>query len=568
MTQIVNIKNDLGIIPFELNMLIPDNQDFTVMALQCGGNISAENHVKNMSAIEAEAKHNKFLSLVAEQNAQLACTPEYSTPWSVIKNIARGDIRPAEGNMWILGCESIEPHELLELQASCNEVHWKCDIPNRMNEQLFLGAVVYVFNIIEPEEKLCILVQFKTDDMGGTDFEKDLLIKGNTRYVIENESHGDYSSIRLTTLICADTLSFQLNDLQPERVPYFIYHPQMNKDPLNAEFKQYRSQIYSNGERHTTTEVMCLNWASQSSIEGFGCIGGGSAFYMKVDQEGKPNYDDERVLSNHNGGLYYSLSKNARFSSYRFANQEMILKFRTSKVSQSNAALVQKSRAGPVHIGNYKWSNDSWEFMDSEIEDLVSQDYSGLEDSLQREKIISLSSGQVNRPKMPKEFPKCLQQNSYSYFWHKVYNLDSFVIYEDEKPRGSMVKLAEEQARHIHAKLVSYNFICRMVGVDRAKLPSILSDFQNSDNVIALVDDSGGIRHNAYSESSTNYVTLVHAGNVLVSNAREIFSELKNTLNPNRLIVWYNDGNGDEFISDEARNIDDDIGDFDSIDRV
>jgi hypothetical protein len=296
---------DEGLFMVDLRVLHPDAQLYSAALLQPTENIQVmPEFIKNRNNISAEQKHNEFLNLASREAVDLAITPEYSCPWNVLDQILQNEIFPHEGKLWILGCESIQPAELLSFIERHHEIVWIYDEPAPQVGKKFLDIVCCLFNAKNAKNQIkrVISVQLKSQPMADTHYyiERDNLITGSVRYIFRNSGN----SIYLAVIICSDALSFLVRELPfALHIPYLIIHIQLNPQPFHNAFKLYRQiEFITSGDRK---ELFTVNWARGVQIEQLPQHEhGGSAFYTKAT---KLNLTDERINENHTKGLYYSM---------------------------------------------------------------------------------------------------------------------------------------------------------------------------------------------------------------------------------------------------------------------
>jgi hypothetical protein len=207
---------------------------------------------------------------------------------------------------------------------------------------------------------MVMLVQFKTYPMGDDDhFEINGLQRGMRIYKFGGSEH----TLKLVSLICSDALNF----LDPQAAAVYdralILHIQLNQNPRNTTFRQYRDRLlrYSGD----ATEILCLNWAKGVVIW---CDGqstdwnniAGSAWYLKLQ-----NYDDrdETILGNHRRGLYYTWFEQWRTHSLFFNFESSVFLLTASKVAHIGVPAPMSRRRGPQLTKTYAWSADggAWE---------------------------------------------------------------------------------------------------------------------------------------------------------------------------------------------------------------
>ncbi len=200
-------------VPF-LEVLNPDSGFYEVLLLQVQGDIEAnERFIGNKDVPLCFKKFKNFFELSLEKNVDLAVTPEYSCPWSVIDYVITEGVFPNEEKLWVLGCESITRNELKDFIKSHNQVVWiyEEELVNEDTTRNFFDPLLYIFKTGDGNghQKMIFTLQFKTTHMSvqSSPLERDNLIPGKKVYVLKN----DESSIFLLTLICSDSLKFDRN---------------------------------------------------------------------------------------------------------------------------------------------------------------------------------------------------------------------------------------------------------------------------------------------------------------------------------------------------------------------
>ena len=105
--------------PISLAVLDPRREPYQALLCQPQGTIHAShNRIGNPDSATSEPMYLALLQEAVTRQSQLVMTPEYSVPWSVIGEIARGALRPPLRSLWALGSESITPDELEAFHAS------------------------------------------------------------------------------------------------------------------------------------------------------------------------------------------------------------------------------------------------------------------------------------------------------------------------------------------------------------------------------------------------------------------------------------------------------------------
>jgi hypothetical protein len=343
----------------DLNVLKPNSEWYEILAIQPVGEIAPlDNFVGHMNRDLAINKFSTFIALASEKNADLVLSPEYSFPWEALQAKLQEGEFPAVGKLWVLGCESISRDRFGEIKAALQNIEWIHEpLPNTAGD--FLGVVCYLFRTktTEGQEKNVVLAQFKTVAMAGHDTsEAEHLILGQTVYFLRNQD--DY--IRFTTLICSETLQFELSqglEQQFDQHPWIIFHPQLTGDPNNAASRKYRNDLYSHGCGRDL-EVISLNWARGTKIGNYPITHyGNSTIFLKSE---KFDYSDNRLHQNHVRGLYYCHWFVNRTRLCLLNYDEHIFHFRTKKPRLLGLA-VELNRTGPEMLTILGWQGESWQ---------------------------------------------------------------------------------------------------------------------------------------------------------------------------------------------------------------
>jgi hypothetical protein len=350
----------------KLNVLIPDSCLYQVLAIQCGGEIEKKkDFIGHLDHSTATKKFLELLGLAVEKDCDLVLSPEYSCPWEAIGGAITQNLLPKMGNIWILGCESITPTQLSKTISEFPSVVWIHEpIPTGTGK--FLDVLAYVTRATDPagEEQQVIILQFKTQPMGGDPFERDHLICGKTIYIWHNPK----DSIRLISLICSDAIGFGQvahEECDLDNHPHLIVHLQLIDNPRHDAIRSYRNKFF--GEKAgDNIEVLALNWARGFSLPNKPQSEyGGSAIYTKSL---KFESSDTRLEENHKKGLYYSYWSTQHTQLCLLSFDESVFHFRIPKTRiDGSAALCQ--RTGPQMISINKWDSGKESWLDSENTD-------------------------------------------------------------------------------------------------------------------------------------------------------------------------------------------------------
>jgi len=398
---------------------------YHLLILQPRGEITATaNGVSANAVSNLTEKCREFIELASQKSAELAIIPEYACPKAVINEIVESNLLPAEGNLWIISCESLTKSELNNIVAR-NTIEWlfEQDILNKPGN--FLNAVFLFFKTRDNNGILkdVGLIQFKTSP--STDLlERDNMICGSNVYILRNNR----GSVHLITYICSDVLLFNEAEFGPNieyiHLPLLIVHVQLNSQPRHLDIQRHRKFFLE--PRSDTKEIICLNWARQTRINASVIEFGGSALYTK---SGQLDNSDQRVTNNHKQGLYYTFWETRYAHSYYFNNDETVYYFQNTKVSQLAAAPAAVNRTGPEVLEAYFWnsSQNRWNLVEPNdgLVDLCSQNNyllpimtGGTLNPVEKERIAVLSSGRIKKPKSKE--------------WHNIQELGFFMIQDEE----------------------------------------------------------------------------------------------------------------------------------------
>ena len=294
-----------------LSALEPRPEPYSALLCQAHGTIHASAaRIGNSDSQAVLPMYRAFLTDAVASQAQLAITPEYSVPWSLISEVIQGTPRPPKGSLWVLGCESITPGELDTLQIAVNGNAAVCLIheslePRQRAQTAFVDPLVFVFWAVDAAgaDVLCLLVQFKTVPSRDPDHvELQSLCLGTSVYKFTAHV-GDVS---LLALICSDAFEFTDALVDEHCRDLLLVHIQLTQRPAYIDFSAYRSRLFSVASNNNV-EVICLNWAASVLIEGsadaWNAIAG-SAWYIAPRGV---TLTDADVNQLHWGGVYYSI---------------------------------------------------------------------------------------------------------------------------------------------------------------------------------------------------------------------------------------------------------------------
>lgn len=413
------ILEELGLQNPTLEILEANTNPYQAILYQHKGVFNAsDTSFVNSDAVSARSKFLSVIQLARHSNSSLLVSPEYSSPWQVIRDILTNvDRQPGNGKLWALGCESITPDEIRQLITDYREsenviIHFEEVTLNQVGN--FLDPLCYLFRTTRNttnEEVLVCLVQFKTQHMGvrQTAIERDNYIPGEQIYIFRNAAE----SIYLFTLICSEALIFDVSNefIQQtgerwEHTPYLILNIQLNPSPNHPDFRQFRRKIL----QYERKEIITLNWASgtqialdgnQMSLDHFP----GSGFYTDVD--GIDFARDNELIENHSRGLYYTFQK-PKFHVFHINGANDTFHIRNSKPFQGNGPMALRRRNGPQVIACYEFlaNNDIQPAtnIDDGLQGFLNLRGStnatlrgGTLNSFEKERLISLSAGEIEQ---------------------------------------------------------------------------------------------------------------------------------------------------------------------------
>lgn len=420
---------ELGI-STELKVFERSSQSYTALLYQHEGNLCANEHaIRNSTNVASQL--NAFLSTTREQNPDIAFTPEYSCPWTVVRSIINDEnLWPANKKLWAFGCESITKDQLRNFadEHTSENIWIYYDLQVLTKNNNFVDPLVYFFKGRHMDkEKLIVLVQFKTKHMGawgGTNVERDNLIEGEEIYVLRNSCQ----SIHFFSLICSEAINFQgaMNEDNVAKLdwidkPYLIFNPQMNPKPTHSEFSDFKKYILSEDRK----ELIVLNWANTSKLEGKDLLtdrSTRSGFWIKSHEI---NCEESRIKTNHRLGMYYfhlqqqkhAFVLNSLAHAYLIDNLPVHIKGVQPVQSRRDGPRIRKTFS--LNIAKSALIERVDGISDQHLPYLIEVGCtSGFLNNtetciLQKEKIVSLTSGNIPKKHMGAS-------------WHKISNLYAF----------------------------------------------------------------------------------------------------------------------------------------------
>ncbi|MFG6432564.1 hypothetical protein [Roseateles sp. LYH14W] len=479
----------------DLAMLQATHQSYRALLLQPAGPIYADTHrIGPLDLAAAAARADGFLSLAAQRGDQLVVAPEYFLPVDSLARAAQGGPFPAEGAIWVLGCESLTPVQLEDFKTACAG---HCDViyeddPFPAVQGNYFDPVAYCFVARDKEKNLkrVVLFQFKTapsrDDHG---FENKQLRCGRAIYRFPNKD----GAIKLSTIICSDALDLgedlPANKKLSDRA--ILIHIQLNPKPKHTDYRRYRNEVFRRSPVATDCDIICLNWAHnvvQHEAGGHAPHAwkneSGSAWYVP---ERRCSVKDGEVANNEAKGLYYTWHEKRRHVLH-FHYDEAIFALTVPKVWQDGPA-VHDVLIGPQLDTRFAWEDGAGAWAENtscpetgwaaviNANPEVTAAFQSLQDIANRlhiERAISLSCG-----------PHSMKDQ-----WHLVNNLDVCRIPESEVVSRATLQLdrdvaaSEERNRRI-TRVATLGHI-----LQTATLPAQIKDLAGGDASIAWSPDS------------------------------------------------------------------------------
>lgn len=103
-----------------LDALNPNDQSYRALLLQPTGPILADDtRIGPLDLAFADTQATKFLELAKAKGHHLVVTPEYYLPIETLLKCILGATFPAVGARWVLGCESMTPAQLKNVEYDC-----------------------------------------------------------------------------------------------------------------------------------------------------------------------------------------------------------------------------------------------------------------------------------------------------------------------------------------------------------------------------------------------------------------------------------------------------------------
>lgn len=302
------------------------------------------------------AQMTAFISRAKELNVDLAACPEYSCTWEALVHAVESGNLPSSGKVWALGCESATREEFEGVRSRIGDrVRIIFDDAVLDANGNFIDPLCYLFSteLADGSAVNVALVQAKTHQMGGDDYERSYLKKGNKLYRFKNE---DESSNSLLSILCSDALNASVTDRMRELhgQNILVLHLQLNKRPEAPAFRAYREYCCTYMPR--TTEILCLNWAAGTAL----LTENGDVPLVTEPRtilfREIPELDagDDRIKHNHAKGCYLTNLQEHRTAAFVFSPDPRLLHLETTKPLTAGPA-QNALRSGPRMIDIFGW---------------------------------------------------------------------------------------------------------------------------------------------------------------------------------------------------------------------
>lgn len=426
-----------GLEPPDLALLQATHQSYRALLLQPSGPIYADTQrIGPLDLVAAGARADSFLALAAQRGDQMVVVPEYFLPVSSLEKASQGGPFPAEGALWVLGCESMTPARLAKFKDDCAG---HCDViyeedPAPAVQGNYFDPVAYCFITRDADKnfKRVVMFQFKTaPSRDAHGFENKQLRCGRAVY----RFRGKDGYIKLSTIICSDALNLgediDANKVLSDRA--ILIHIQLNPKPKHTDYLRYRNDVFRRNAALTDCDIVCLNWAQNmvqydapDQAPQTWQNESGSAWYVP---DHRCSVKDDEVVSNEAKGLYYTRHEKKRHVLH-FHYDEAVFALTVPKVVQDGPA-VHNVLLGPQLDARFAWDagagvwaestgcpETGWSATSNASAELTAafRSLQDIQNRLHIERAISLSCG-----------PHSMKEQ-----WHRVDNLDVCRIPESE----------------------------------------------------------------------------------------------------------------------------------------
>lgn len=542
-------------ISVRLEVLEKDSDNYTMLLFQHKGVFKASNS-RFGNESDCSTKFSAFIQLAREKNVSLALTPEYSCPWnSIIEVVGNSDHWPNSSKLWALCSESITPAKIKEFKdeyANDETLIYFDEEALNNGSGVLLDPMCYLFKAhVNQEEKLIVLIQFKTQHMGvwSSPLEREKYIPGKEIYVLRNSPH----SIYLFTNICSEAEKFEItetlrDDFRWDEQPYLILSPQMNPKPTDDIFKTFRKSIID----YNNKDVISLNWGGNTSHSGQNepliSLSKSSIIFKTTDI--KFDEDDERrFIKNHEKGLYYLNRKSNIHANYLNPYEEVFL-ITHQKTSAAGTSGSMVKRTGPEVQDVFQWNQGNKRFISiDKVDDgfthflnELSCTNSTLHDPqvsfIDKERLINLSCGKASSKKDDRR-------------WYKLDKLESFFQDKNESVKR-LTYIHDESGKDTRIRYIeTIDYLNDNIIPKSELFPTNLVALKGRCNEVMFQDNDGfNYNYNLVTQDGEHRATVAYIGRNEHGTALKTLEQMqgifeKDDQSRKRVVVWYKKGSTD-----------------------
>jgi hypothetical protein len=354
----------------QLAVLQSNESPYSALLVQPTARIKVrDDSIGNSDRLTSHAMFGAIARVAFDSAVDLLVTPEYSFPWDTLFELLEEGTAPRQGQLWVLGCESLTLAQLSDLKGKFapSVVVLHEDLPEAQpTTARYVDPVAYVFRTKMSHSglpQLAMVVQFKTCPSGDArNTEATRMARGNSVYLFEKGSE-----VRLMTIVCSDAfaLTDELVDETYENL--LLLHLQLNEKPRHEDYMRYRRRLYSFA--CDRTELICLNWAENITLDladqaefSFGTNISASAWHSKSDSFAT---DDAHVEHNHAFGMYYTRDRDQKRHMLHFTYRPSAFLLHATKVRHHAVAAARSRRLGPTVARVLTWTNGVNEWLDA-----------------------------------------------------------------------------------------------------------------------------------------------------------------------------------------------------------
>ena len=340
-----------------LPFLARDSDYIKILLFQpCATIVADDDGVHSQHRQHMTAQMTAFISKAKDLDVDLAACPEYSCTWDAILQAVETGNLPSPGKVWALACESATREEFEDVRTRIGDrlrIIFDAAVLDASGN--FIDPLCYLFSteLADGSVVSVALVQAKTHQMGGDDYERSFLKKGNKLYRFKNN---DESSNSLLSILCSDALNASVSERVRELHGQncLVLHLQLNKRPEAPAFRAYREHCCTFAPR--TTEIICLNWAAGTAL----LTDAGEVPLVTEPRTilfraiTELDAGDDRIKHNHGKGCYLTNLQQQRTAAFVFCPDPRLLYLETTKPVTAGPA-QNAMRSGPRMIDIFGW---------------------------------------------------------------------------------------------------------------------------------------------------------------------------------------------------------------------